>query len=86
MKNKIEKVKLYNEDNGSNLLLEYYLKLGDKFIIEHGANHHGKGEALFKLIKITKNGNLYGLKTSIDNKRIFNKNHKLDINTITRFL
>jgi len=86
MKNKIEKIKLYNEHTGYNLKFEYIMKLGDKFIIEHGANHHGKGEALFELTKITKNGNLYGLKTSLDKKRILNKNHKLEINTITRFL
>jgi len=84
MKNKIEKVKLYNEDMGNNLLFEIYIKLGDKFIIEHGANHHGKGEALFELTKITKNGNLYGLKTSLDTKRIFNKNHKLNLDTLVR--
>tara|TARA_R100000353_G_C6500156_1_gene194008 strand:+ start:926 stop:1387 length:462 start_codon:yes stop_codon:yes gene_type:complete len=59
-------------------------KLGDKFIIEHGANQHGKGKALFKLTKITKNGNLYGLKTSLDGKRIFNKNHKLNTDTLIR--
>tara|TARA_Y100001973_G_C5033328_1_gene249152 strand:+ start:345 stop:623 length:279 start_codon:yes stop_codon:yes gene_type:complete len=82
MTNKIEKIRLYNKDMGNNLLFEYYIKLGDKFIIEHGANQHGKGKALFELKKITKHGGLYGLKTSLNQKKIFNKNHKLNIDTL----
>ena len=50
MTNKIEKIRLYNKDMGNNLLFEYYIKLGDKFIIEHGANQHGKGKALFEFL------------------------------------
>lgn len=60
----------------------FYINIGDKFKIEHGANQHGKGTALFEVKKITKSKNIYGLKTSLDTKRIFNKNHKLEISTI----
>ena len=81
MKNKIEKITFVSTDFKN---IKFDVHIGDKFIIEHGANHYGKGEALFELTKITKSKNLYGLKTSLDKKRIFNKNHKLNTDTLIR--
>tara|TARA_R100001510_G_C7514976_1_gene112977 strand:- start:84 stop:335 length:252 start_codon:yes stop_codon:yes gene_type:complete len=81
MKNRIEKITFASTELKG---VEFDVYIGDKFIIEHGANQHGKGKALFELTKITKNKNLYGLKTSLDGKRIFNKNHKLNTDTLIR--
>jgi len=81
MKNKIEKITFASTELKG---VELDVYIGDKFQIQHGGNQHGKGTALFQLTKITKKGNLYGLKTSLDTKRIFNKNHKLNLDTLIR--
>lgn len=61
---------------------EMEINVGDKFFIEHGANSHGTGTAIFVTTKVTKSGNVFGEKWNIKKTRLFNQNYKLDVTRI----
>tara|TARA_R100000773_G_C4169671_1_gene83915 strand:+ start:186 stop:380 length:195 start_codon:yes stop_codon:yes gene_type:complete len=58
------------------------MKVGQTLTIKHGGNQYGGGQAFFTINKITKHGNIYGVKYSTKNNKVFNKNHKLDMESV----
>ena len=58
------------------------INVNDKFLIKHGANHHGHGTALFVVKRITKQGNVYGEKWHKSKDILINNNYKLEYDYI----
>ena len=58
---------------------ERLIAIGNTYLIAGGGNAFGSGEQLFKVTKITKQGNIYGTKHSKKNPEgCLAKNHRLN--------